>query len=108
MGGIDRDGSIHRRAAQIEGCQPRRHAKPGHAAIKRDEAQLRVGGQAHEVAAADLDLGRAVGAGMNCVAAYKEKLAARDPDYERDRNFDSLIAYLFPETWSILSREEEV
>ena len=41
------------------------------------------------------------------VAANKEKLFARDPDYERDRHFDSLIAFLFPEVWSILSREEE-
>ncbi|MBK7022709.1 MAG: hypothetical protein IPH41_04070 [Sulfuritalea sp.] len=71
--------------------------------LRAFRAALRAYGRASQIKAEDAE-----GRWARKVAAYKEKLAARDPDYERDRNFDSLIAYLFPETWSILSREEEV
>lgn len=40
------------------------------------------------------------------VAEYKPRINAGDPEYERDKRFDSLIAFLFPETWQILAKED--
>lgn len=37
------------------------------------------------------------------VKEYKERLAAGDKDYDRDPQYDSLIAFLFPEVWETLS-----
>lgn len=37
------------------------------------------------------------------VKEYKERLAAGDKDYDRDPQYDSLIAFLFPEVWGTLS-----
>ncbi len=69
--------------------------------LRAFRAALRAYGRAGQILAEDTE-----GKWERKVADYKEKLAARDKDYERDRNFDPLIAFLFPEVWSILSQED--
>lgn len=70
--------------------------------LRAFRAALRAYGRADQIAAEDSE-----GRWARKVSGYKAKLAARDPEYERNRNFDSLIAFLFPDVWSILSREDE-
>ena len=36
------------------------------------------------------------------VAGYKEKLTVNDADYQREEQYDGLIAFLFPEVWKVL------
>lgn len=69
--------------------------------LRAFRAALKAYGRADQIKAEDTE-----GRWKRKVADYKGKLAARDPAYDRDKSFDSIIGFLFPETWSILSREE--
>ena len=40
------------------------------------------------------------------VIEYKKKLAEGDKDYDRDEQYDPLIAFLFPEVWAVLSGDK--
>jgi hypothetical protein len=70
-------------------------------ALRAFRAALKAYGRAEQIKAEDAE-----GKWERKVAAYKGKLAARDSEYERDKSFDPLIAFLFPEVWSILSQED--
>ncbi len=70
--------------------------------VRAFRAALQAYGRAEQIKAEDPE-----GRWAKKVAEYKPRINARDKEYERDKRFDSLIAFLFPEAWRILSKEDE-